>query len=92
MRVALFHTIFNVVGTLIFIPFINLFVKLANLLVRDKNKGGEALHELALSELDERFLNTPSVALGHLFNETGEIFSYAMKTLDLSFEAFLKRI
>jgi len=91
MRVALFHTIFNVVGTLVFIPFINLFVKLANLLVRDKNKGEEALPELALSELDERLLNTPSVALGHLFNETGEIFSYAMKTLDLSFEAFLKK-
>ncbi|MBD5636568.1 MAG: Na/Pi cotransporter family protein [Clostridia bacterium] len=91
MRIALFHTIFNVIGTMIFIPFINLFVKLANLIVRDKKKGEEEQSALALSELDERLLNSPSIALGYLYQETGNIFAYAMKTLDRSFNAFMKK-
>lgn len=88
LRIALFHTIFNVVCTLIFLPFINLFVKLANLVVRDKKKK-EA--DFVIAELDERLLNTPSVALGYLYQETGKIFAYAMNTLDVSFGAFLKK-
>lgn len=88
LRIALFHTIFNVVCTLIFLPFINLFVKLANLVVRDKKK---AEGTPVLAELDERLLNTPSVALGYLYQETGKIFAYSMNTLDVSFGAFLKK-
>ncbi len=90
MCIALFHTIFNVTCTLIFLPFIKLFVKLANLLVRDKKKG-EDEGSLALIELDERLLTSPSVALGYLYQETGKIFTYAMNTLNLSFGAFLKK-
>ena len=86
----MFHTIFNVTCTLIFLPFIKLFVKLANLLVRDKKKG-EDEGSLALIELDERLLTSPSVALGYLYQETGKIFTYAMNTLNLSFGAFLKK-
>lgn len=88
LRIALFHTIFNVIGTLIFLPFINLFVKLANLIVRDKKTKEE---DLPLAELDERLLNSPSVALNYLYQETGKIFTYAMNTLNLSFGAFLKK-
>lgn len=88
LRIALFHTIFNVVCTLIFLPFINLFVKLANLVVRDKKKKET---DFVIAELDERLLNTPSVALGYLYQETGKIFAYAMNTLDVSFGAFLKK-
>ena len=87
LRIAFFHTIFNVTCTLIFVPFINLFVKLANLLVRDKKKG-EA-HVLA--QLDERLLNSPSVALVYLYRETGKIFTYAVNILDLAFNAFLNK-
>lgn len=88
MRIAFFHTIFNVTCTLIFLPFINLFVKLANLIVRDKKKEGDVP---VLAELDERLLNSPSVALGYLYQETGKIFAYAMNILDVSFGAFLKK-
>lgn len=88
LRIALFHTIFNVVCTLIFLPFINLFVKLANLIVRDKKKAEGAP---VLAELDERLLNSPSIALGYLYQETGKIFAFAMNTLDVSFGAFLKK-
>ncbi len=90
MRIAFFHTIFNVTCTVVFLPFINLFVKLANLLVRGKKKKGEEDVPLP-TELDERLLASPSVALGYLYQETGKIFAYAMNTLDMSFGAFLKK-
>ena len=86
MRIAFFHTIFNVTCMLIFVPFIKLFVLLADLLVRGKKK-----EEHALAELDERLLNSPSVALVYLYRDTGNLFTYAMNTLDLSFTAFLNK-
>lgn len=89
MCIAFFHTIFNVTCTIIFLPFINfLFVKLANLIVRDKKKREESP---VLAVLDERLLNSPSVALGHLYHETGKIFAFAMNTLDRAFGAFVKK-
>ena len=87
LRIAFFHTIFNVTCTLIFVPVINLFVKLANLLVRDKKQEEE--HTLA--QLDERLLNSPSVALVYLYRETGSVFTYAMNILDRAFTAFLNK-
>ena len=86
LRIAFFHTLFNVTCTLIFLPFINLFVKLANLMVRSKKK-----EEHALVELDERLLNSPSVALVYLYRDTGNLFTYSMHILDDAFSAFLKK-
>lgn len=37
-QIAMFHTIFNLVSTLIFVPFINEFVKISTILVKDKVK------------------------------------------------------
>ena len=86
LRIAFFHTIFNVTCMLIFVPFINLFVLLADVLVRGKKKEGHAL-----AELDERLLNSPSVALVYLYRDTGNLFTYAMGTLDRAFNAFLNK-
>lgn len=61
--IALIHTVFNVVATIVFYPFPTLLCRLAELTIKDdnkrrgrKNKGDETL-------LDDRFLNTPSFAL-----------------------------
>ena len=93
MQIALFHTLFNVVCTLIFLPFIGMFVKLANLIVRDKKKDDteRTSREALVAELDERLLRSPSVALGYLYQETGKIFTYAMNALALSVDAFLNK-
>ena len=89
MCIALFHTIFNVICTLIFVPFINLFVKLANLIVRDGKKAEEGKEKVpALSAPAARLLTSPSLALGYLYQETGKLFTFAMDTLDVAFQAF----
>lgn len=84
-QIAMFHTIFNVISTLIFIPFINLFIKAASLIVKDKKKSTRA------SYLDERFLNTPSVAVLQATREVAYLGQESMRALDLALEGLLKR-
>ena len=59
LGIAIIHTTFNVLTTLVFLPFTKQLEKLACLTIRDK-PGEETA---AMSMLDERFLNTPSVAI-----------------------------
>lgn len=84
-QIAMFHTLFNVVSTLLFLPFINVFIKMASLIVRDKKKDERT------SYLDERFLNTPSVAVLQATREVAFLGQEAMRALDLSLEGLLKR-
>ena len=89
-QIAFFHTLFNVICTCIFLPFAKGFVKLANLLVREK-KEEVAVAPGILGDLDERLLRQPSVALGHLYQEIGKMITYSMETLTEAFEAFQKK-
>jgi phosphate:Na+ symporter len=84
-QIAMFHTIFNVVSTLIFIPFIKVFIKLSEMFVKDKKK------ETRVSYLDERFLATPAIAVMQATREVAYLGSEAMRALDLSLEGLLKK-
>ena len=90
MQIAMFHTLFNVACALLFLPFIKVFVWLADHLVREK-KSDPTKGETLGKELDERLLRSPSVALGYLYQETGKIFTFSMNTLNEAFEAFLNK-
>ena len=91
MQIAMFHTTFNLICTLIFLPFVPVFVKVANFMVREKKKSEEKQPSGIVTDLDDRLLRSPSVALGHMYQETGKMFSYAMDTLGGAVEAFLKK-
>lgn len=56
--IAVVHTLFNVVTTLVLLPFSKLLGKLASMTVRDREE-----KDNAFAGLDERFLNSPSFAL-----------------------------
>ncbi|MBR6514168.1 MAG: Na/Pi cotransporter family protein [Clostridia bacterium] len=56
--IAICHSIFNVFTTLLLLPFRNLLVKLANIVIKDK-KGVEEHYEF----IDNRLLNTPAFAI-----------------------------
>ena len=88
-QIAFFHTLFNVTCTCLFLPFVKGFVWLANHLIRDKKP--EPAKDEVMGGLDERLLLQPSVALSHLYQETGKMLAYAMGTLDLAFGAFLEK-
>lgn len=89
-QITFFHTLFNVVCAALFLPFVNLFVKFANVAVRDKKKSSDKDNKL-VSDLDERLLRTPSLALAHLYAETGKVFDGAMRALDVAFGAFMRK-
>lgn len=61
--IATFHTIFNVTVTLCLIPFAGALEKLAIFCIRDGNTGNER-GDMA-SVLDDRFLISPGIAIGH---------------------------
>ncbi len=59
------HITFNVVTTVLFIPFTGLLEKLAVLTVRGKKNEEQDEDVPQVSVLDERFLRTPQLALSH---------------------------
>ena len=84
-QIAMFHTIFNVISTLIFLPFINIFIKLSTIFIKDKKE------DVRVTYLDDRFLNTPSIAVMQATREVITLGKEAMTALDLSLEGFLDR-
>lgn len=76
VQIAMFHTFFNCICTLIFFPFTGVFVKIATLLIKDKVK------EEKICSLDDRMLSNPALAIDQSNLE-------AIKLADISMEAFL---
>ena len=83
-QIAMFHTFFNVICTLLFVPFIKYFVKIAEWLVKEKQSSSQ-------THLDKRFLLTPAVALDQSYKETFRIGKISIETLNVAVEAFLNK-
>ena len=83
-QIAMFHTIFNVVTTLLLIGFIKPLVKLATLMVPERKKSAE---ESDLKYADERLLSSPAVALGQVRRELMRMLDDAYANLTLSLNA-----
>lgn len=65
-QIAIFHMFFNLVTTLLLLPFLKWLVKLACILVPDKKTGKpEGTQDI----LDERLLKTPAIAVGQARRE-----------------------
>ena len=75
------HSIFNVACTLIMLPLSKLLEKIATLIVPDAK-----LPE-STSELDDRLLNTPAVALERCRTLTCEMAEASVEAIDLSLRA-----
>lgn len=64
--IANFHTLFNVITTIMFLPFSNLLVWLAEHTIKATASAGPDISE-HLSMLDDRFYDTPAVALDQCY-------------------------
>lgn len=84
-QIAMFHTFFNVTSTIIFLPLISIFVKLSQLIIKDKKM------PKVTTFIDERFLKTPGIALAQAAKETFRLGKLSMETLSLSIDAFLSK-
>ena len=86
-QIAMFHTFFNVICTALFLPFINVFVKISEWVIKDKKPASSVAES---DFMDERLLNTPTVALAQLSNEAVIVARKAFENLSTSFEKFLE--
>ncbi len=91
-QIAIFHMFFNLVTTLLLLPFLKGLVKLACLIVPDKS-GGKSV-EGSTEILDERLLKTPAIAVGQVRKEIvrmGDLaFTNYKRALDMLFTGELK--
>lgn len=76
--VAVVHTLFNVINTVLFLPFTKQLEKLAKLTIRDKNTKEELL--------DERLLLSPGFAIAECRNLTVQMAKAARDSLLTSIE------
>ena len=65
--IALVHTIFNIVCTIVFFPFIKALEKLATITIRGDKKE-------EIDELDERLYNTPAIAVSQALEISKQMF------------------
>ena len=92
LQIALFHTFFNVVCTCLFLPFIKIFVKIATKLVREKKSKAAVSGETAPENLlDERFIKTPTIAVGQANRAVTRMAETAMESLKTAFDGFVAR-
>lgn len=84
-QIAMFHTIFNTVTTIIFLPFAKYLALLAELLI------GKGKSKTETTYIDDRFLNTPTVAIEQSAKECMRIGDMAMHSLELGMNAFLTK-
>ncbi len=74
--IAVIHTIFNVVTTVMLLPFSKLLEKLAFFVIKDDKKGQEEFQFV-----DTRLLATPSIAIAECANKTIEMAKLAQETI-----------
>lgn len=93
-QIAMFHTFFNVLCTLMFLPFTNVLVKLAILIVpetKTEEKAEEPESGAKFVYMDKRFLNSPALAISQLKKETFRMADMAMASLATAFNGFIRR-
>ena len=84
-QIAMFHTFFNVVCTVIFLPISEGFVKISQRIIPEKETAE------AFTYLDERMLLTPALAIEQLKKETVVLGDYAMDAFDTAYKAFCEK-
>lgn len=84
-QIAMFHTFFNVVVTILFLPFTKFLVFLASKIVPEKGKNPEE------DLLDSRFLATPEVALTQAISYYHIMAKLALDDLNMALDAFVAK-
>lgn len=80
LSIAIIHTLFNIVSTVILLPFCKLIEKLTVLTVKGKKKNKNA-KQVTFRTLDSRFLSVPSFAVQTCRQTVSEMAAISKKTL-----------
>ena len=86
-QIAIFHTLFNVVTTAILLPFSPYVVKLACAIVKEKKETEN--EEFHLQFIDDRFMETPAIAVSITKDEIVRMAGIAKTNLNLAMNFLL---
>lgn len=86
-QVAMFHFFFNFFTTLILLPFISTIVKFAEFCIKDKRGSGDELPHMYY--IDDRFLQTPPIAVAQVKREVDHMGDMAKTNLKRAMSAIL---
>ena len=87
--ITFFHTMFNVICTCLYLPFIKYLVKLTEIMIPDRKKKSKVQSGEGL--MDKRLLVTPSLALGQLVKQTTYTAGVAIKCLNNAVAGFIAK-
>ena len=85
-QIAMFHTFFNVTCTVLFLPLCGWFVRVSELMVRDRRAG-----PAAATYLDERMLSSASLAISQLEKEMVRLSDTAMDAFRTAYLSFTEK-
>ncbi|PIV18250.1 MAG: sodium:solute symporter [Elusimicrobia bacterium CG03_land_8_20_14_0_80_50_18] len=86
LHIAVAHSLFNVVNTMVFLPLTEWLEKISVLLVPEK----EGAVKVGTQYLEKHLLETPGIALELVKKETVYMLSLAAESVSLAFESFIK--
>ena len=86
-QIAIFHTLFNVVTTLILLPLAPFVVKLACLIIPEKKDVVDDKYKFAY--IDMRMLSTPPIAASNIKKEIIRMSEFARDNINLSVDMLL---
>lgn len=86
-QVAMFHTFFNILCVAVFLPFTSVFVKLSQIIVRDK----KIPEDIKITYMDSRILSTPTVAITQLTKEVIRMGDTSIKALEMALDMFYEK-
>jgi len=79
-HIANAHTIFNIINTFIFLPFIPLLAKLCQKIIPEKQEDTET----KILQLSNSIMSSPEIAVGLVRNEVMKMFDLSFKILNLT--------
>ncbi|UWD49525.1 Na/Pi cotransporter family protein [Clostridioides difficile] len=89
-QIANTHTLFNIISVLILLPFTKIIIKLAIKLVPDKAGDVDEDEAKTIKYIDDRMIETPSIALANTIKEALRMGEKAKESLNASMEALVE--
>ncbi|MCC0660597.1 Na/Pi cotransporter family protein [Clostridioides sp. ZZV14-6154] len=89
-QIANTHTLFNIISVLILLPFTKIIIKLAIKLVPDKAGDADEDEAKTIKYIDDRMIETPSIALANTIKEALRMGEKAKESLNASMEALVE--
>lgn len=89
--IAIIHTTFNVLATIVLLPLANVLEKLSLMIVKkDAEEEKQEAEQAAFVRMDERFLNTPAFALEQVNSYAVKMAEVTKDSLDEAIQLFFK--